>query len=110
VVNWRAEEERPVLACEVIIALFRVTNQYVGNLPPMPGVFPDYPAPVVRNAAGEREIALSNFRFGAHYGLESDIASGPKCAHERSPERSNLKDSAGLYRAAPPVAMGWPDH
>jgi hypothetical protein len=23
-----------------IIALFRVMNQYVGNLPPMPGVFP----------------------------------------------------------------------
>ena len=33
-----------------IIALFRVINRYVGNLPPMPGVFPDYPAPVVRNA------------------------------------------------------------
>jgi hypothetical protein len=28
-----------------IIALFRVINRYVGNLPPMPGVFPDYPAP-----------------------------------------------------------------
>jgi hypothetical protein len=24
-----------------IIALFRVMNRYVGNLPPMPGVFPD---------------------------------------------------------------------
>jgi putative SOS response-associated peptidase YedK len=33
-------------------------NQYVGNLPPMPGAFPDYPAPVVRNAAGEREIVM----------------------------------------------------
>jgi hypothetical protein len=31
-------------------------NQYVGNLPPMPGVFPDYPAPIVRNA-GEREMS-----------------------------------------------------
>ena len=29
-----------------IIALFRVINRYVGNLPPMPGVFPDYPADV----------------------------------------------------------------
>jgi hypothetical protein len=28
-----------------IIALFRVINRYVGNLPPMPGVLPDYPAP-----------------------------------------------------------------
>jgi hypothetical protein len=31
-----------------IVALFRVINRYVGNLPPMPGVFPDYPAPVIR--------------------------------------------------------------
>lgn len=28
-----------------IAALFRVMNRYVGNLPPMPGVFPDCPAP-----------------------------------------------------------------
>ena len=41
-----------------IIALFRVMNRYVGNLPPLPGVFPDYPAPVVRNAGGERELAM----------------------------------------------------
>src|ERR1700716_3594574 len=39
-----------------IIALFRVLNRYVGNLPPMPGVFPDYPAPVVRNVGAEREL------------------------------------------------------
>jgi hypothetical protein len=32
-----------------IIALFRLVSRYVGNLPPMPGVFPDYPAPVIRN-------------------------------------------------------------
>jgi hypothetical protein len=32
-----------------IIALFRVINQYVGNLPPMPGVSLDYPAPVIGN-------------------------------------------------------------
>ena len=35
---------------EAIRRLFRVVNQYVGNLPPMTGVFPDYLAPVVRNA------------------------------------------------------------
>jgi hypothetical protein len=33
-------------------------NRYVGNLPPTPGVFPDYPAQVIRNAAGERELAM----------------------------------------------------
>ena len=41
-----------------IIALFRVVNRYVGNLPPMPGVFPDCPAPVVRNAGAERELTM----------------------------------------------------
>jgi putative SOS response-associated peptidase YedK len=33
-------------------------NRYVGNLPPMPGIFPDYPAPVVRNAGAERELTM----------------------------------------------------
>jgi hypothetical protein len=41
-----------------IAALFRVINRYVGNLPPMPGVFPDYPAPVVRNAGDGRELTM----------------------------------------------------
>ena len=39
-----------------IIALFHVVNRYVGNLPSMPGVFPDYPAPVIRNTEGGREM------------------------------------------------------
>jgi putative SOS response-associated peptidase YedK len=43
---------------EAIRALFRVVNRYVGNLAPMPGVFPDYPAPVVRNVGTERELVL----------------------------------------------------
>jgi putative SOS response-associated peptidase YedK len=43
---------------EAIRALFRVLNRYVGNLAPMPGVFPDYPAPVVRNSGAERELIL----------------------------------------------------
>jgi putative SOS response-associated peptidase YedK len=49
-----------------IIALFRVMNRYVGNLPPMPGVFPDYPAPVVRNAGAE----LVPFNSFAEYAPE----------------------------------------
>ena len=41
-----------------IAALFRVVNRYVGNLAPMPGVFPDYPAPVIRNSGtGTRDGA-----------------------------------------------------
>jgi hypothetical protein len=29
------------------LSLIRVVNRYVGNFAPMPGVFPDYPAPVI---------------------------------------------------------------
>ena len=44
-----------------IIALFRVVNRYVGNLAPMPGVFPDYKAPIVRNGAEGRELATARW-------------------------------------------------
>ena len=39
-------------------ALFRVVNRYVGNLAPMPGVFPDYPAPVIRKHGTGSEMVL----------------------------------------------------
>ena len=42
---------------DAIRRLFDVTRDLTGNLPPMPGVFPDYPAPIVRQAGGERELA-----------------------------------------------------
>src|SRR6202035_4860413 len=45
-----------------IVALFRVINRYVGNLPPMPGVFPDYPAPVIRNT--DHGTELTTMRWG----------------------------------------------
>src|SRR5258708_7820797 len=48
-----------------IIALFRVLNRYIGNLPPMPGMFPDYPAPVVRNAGAERELVMMRWGMPA---------------------------------------------
>ena len=34
-----------------IAALFRIVNRYAGNLLPLPGVFPDYQAPIVLNGA-----------------------------------------------------------
>ncbi|WP_194468552.1 SOS response-associated peptidase [Bradyrhizobium sp. CCBAU 53340] len=42
-----------------ISALFRVVNRHVGNLPAMPSVFPDNPAPMVRTGEnGERGLAM----------------------------------------------------
>jgi putative SOS response-associated peptidase YedK len=44
-----------------IRALFKVDRDSTGNLPSMPGIFPDYPAPIVRNADGSRELALARW-------------------------------------------------
>lgn len=41
--------------------LFKVQKDQTGNLPPMPGIFPDYPAPIVRMAEGERELATARW-------------------------------------------------
>ena len=41
---------------DAIRRLFAVTNDMAGNLPSMPGVFPDQEAPVVRNHDGNREL------------------------------------------------------
>jgi putative SOS response-associated peptidase YedK len=49
---------------EAISRLFRKVNRYVGNLAPMPGVFPDYPAPVIRNTDEGEGHELIMMRWG----------------------------------------------
>lgn len=62
-----------------IADLFRRMNRYVGNLEPMPGVFPDYPAPVIRNAGDAEEMVLMRWgtppspRTGGHRSPTSAI-------------------------------------
>lgn len=46
---------------EAIRRLFTALNSRVGNLPSMPGIFPDYPAPIVRDASGGREIVMARW-------------------------------------------------
>jgi hypothetical protein len=36
-----------------------MVNQYIGNLAPMPGVFENYAAPIVRTGAEGRELATA---------------------------------------------------
>ena len=45
-----------------IVAFTRAIRDRSGNLAPMPGVFPDYLAPIVRNAPdGVRELMLARW-------------------------------------------------
>jgi len=46
---------------DAIRRLFGAINSSVGNLPPMPGVFPDYPAPIVRNGSGGGELVTARW-------------------------------------------------
>jgi hypothetical protein len=57
----------------------RVVNRYVGNLPPMPGVFPDHPAPVVRNAGDERELVLMRWGHAEPAAVSRLIDKYPQC-------------------------------
>src|SRR5438876_9863293 len=41
-----------------IVALTRALRDSTGNLPPLPGIFPDYQAPVVANRGGIRELCM----------------------------------------------------
>ncbi|WP_316181358.1 SOS response-associated peptidase [Bradyrhizobium sp. SZCCHNRI1009] len=48
---------------DAIRRLFSIApeNDRTGNLPVMPGIFPDYPAPIVRNGADGRELAMARW-------------------------------------------------
>jgi putative SOS response-associated peptidase YedK len=50
-----------------IRALFRIARDRIGNLPPMPGIFPDYPAPIVRIGDEGRELGM------ARWGMPSPV-------------------------------------
>jgi len=46
---------------EALRRLFGVTVDNTGNMPSQPGVYPDYAAPIVRNGAGGRELAMARW-------------------------------------------------
>ena len=46
---------------EAIRALAKVLRDKAGNLPPLPGIFPDYPAPIVRNSPEGRELVMARW-------------------------------------------------
>jgi hypothetical protein len=59
-----------------ILALFRVVNRYVGNLQPMPGVFPDYPAPVIRYGSRDRDDVMRR-DISYHRAASKKVAPAP---------------------------------
>ena len=46
---------------QAIRDLTKAWRDRTGNMPPLPGIFPDYPAPIVRNTADGRELAMARW-------------------------------------------------
>jgi putative SOS response-associated peptidase YedK len=74
---------------QAIRELARAMRDNTGNLPPMPGIFPDYPAPIVRNSAEGRELVL------ARWGMPSPafVLAGKKT----DPGVTNIRNTASPH-------------
>ena len=71
---------------QAIRDMARAMRDTTGNLPPLPGIFPDYPAPIVRNAAdGVRELAM--VRWG--------MPSSKKAIFEAAKKRAGKLEAKG---------------
>ncbi len=46
---------------EAMRRLFEPLNDRAGNMPPLPGIYPDYSAPIIRNGADGRELAMARW-------------------------------------------------
>ena len=93
-----------------IIALFRVVNRYLGNLAPMPGVFPDYPAPVVRNSGGELEMTMMRWGIRCLPARNSPTSHdvrgrGSFCRAGRICLRHTLKRYSARTKGNPPCSL-----
>jgi putative SOS response-associated peptidase YedK len=58
-----------------IIEFTRAMRDTTGNLPPLPGIFPDYEAPVVANRDGLRELCLMRWGMPSSQKALLDAAS-----------------------------------
>ena len=72
-----------------ILAMVRTMADRTGNLPPMPGIFPDYPAPIIRNEQSGRALAF------ARWGMPSPPAT--LTTSKRDPGVTNIRNTASPH-------------
>ena len=59
---------------QAIYEVYRAMTDRTGNLPSLPGVFPDQMAPVVRNGVGGRELTMMRWGFPPPLGVPGNRA------------------------------------
>jgi len=88
-------------AVQAIIDLTNALRNLTGNLAPQPGVFPDYQAPIVRNAPdGARELAMA--RWGMPSSQSALIESAKKRAAKLEAKGQTV-DFKQLLRMEPDI-------
>jgi hypothetical protein len=78
-----------------------VGNDRTGNLPSIPGIFPDYPAPIVRNGEAGRELVM------ARWGMPSSqkaLMDATKRRAEKLEAKGKSVDFKQLLRMEPDAA------
>ena len=84
------------------LALFRVINRYVGNFPPMPGVFPDYAAPVIGNTgAGTEKVPM-------RWGMPPPVKTGGPPEFSQHDPAALAHVTQGGGEPLPRISNGWP--
>jgi putative SOS response-associated peptidase YedK len=85
--------------------LFKVTRDSVGNQPLMPGIFPDYPALIVRNADVVRELTMARWGMPSSSQALFEAAKRRAAKLEAKGTRSTLRRCCGWSPiAAPPTS------
>jgi putative SOS response-associated peptidase YedK len=86
---------------QAIRQLAQVMRNTTGNLPSLPGVFPDYAAPIVRNAPdGVRELAMARWVMPTPFLPLKGRKFDPSVANVRnvaSPQTRPLAFFAGIW-------------
>jgi len=82
-----------------IIALTRALRDTTGNLPPLPGIFPDYSAPIVRNAPdGKRELARARWGMPTPQNVLMQGAKKKAAALDRKNKQYDFKELLRLEK------------
>ncbi|GGF56868.1 DUF159 family protein [Azorhizobium oxalatiphilum] len=85
---------------QAIREIAKALRDTTGNLPPMPGIFPDYEAPIVRTGAdGVRELALA--RWGMPSSQKALLDAATKRAEKRAAKGKPVEDFKALVRMEP---------
>lgn len=87
---------------EAIRAMTGAMRDTTGNLPPLPGIFPDYAAPIVRNTPEGRELAM------VRWGMPTPTSILHKAADARADKleaKGKMVDREALRKAEPDAGV-----